>query len=91
MTYRDGEVIGIAPNGTLLQWNADEKAAYNCGETLEQFGIHNLTGTEAQRLYDALPVTATPSEFLCGHGNWGLTEAESKLATHLANIIELES
>lgn len=41
----------------------------------------------ARELYAALPVTASPEEFLQGHGNWGLTEPEHKLAKALAEYI----
>lgn len=39
------------------------------------------------KLYYSLPVTVSPEEFLAGHGNWGLTEKEFKLATKLAKLI----
>ena len=41
----------------------------------------------AQNLYDSLPVTLTPQEFMAGKGCWGLTQNEFKLATRLARII----
>ncbi len=37
--------------------------------------------------YNKLPVTATPEEFMEGHGNWGLTEAEYRKAVRLAEKI----
>ena len=35
-------------------------------------------------IYNALPVTSTPEEFLKGHGNWGLTEQEHDIARFAA-------
>ncbi len=40
-----------------------------------------------QRIYDALPVTATPEEFIAGHGNWGLTESEYTIAMIAADAL----
>lgn len=37
--------------------------------------------------YNALPVTVSPSDFLAGHGNWGLSEAEYLVARRLARAI----
>lgn len=51
MKYRDGEVIGIEPiTGLLIHWNATTKQPYTAGETLAEYGVDNLTGTERQRL-----------------------------------------
>lgn len=45
----------------------------------------------AIQLYDALPTTVPPREFLAGHGNWGLKEHEFKLAEALAKFIAAET
>jgi hypothetical protein len=87
MDYRDGEIIGLNPDGTIIQWNADDQQPYSPGETPEQFGLNNLTAKEARCLYDALPTSASPEDFKAGHGNWGLTEAESILAKALTEVI----
>lgn len=47
--YTDGEVVGVEADGHLVQWSADAGAAYNSGETLEQFGVQNLSDLELQR------------------------------------------
>lgn len=38
--------------------------------------------------YSTLPVTASAEEFVCGVGNWGLTEAEAAVAEGLADAIQ---
>lgn len=38
--------------------------------------------------YSTLPVTASAEEFVCGEGNWGLTEAEAAVAQGLADAIQ---
>lgn len=40
--------------------------------------------------YNSLPITASPGEFLAGHGNWGLEEHEYKVAKILAAAIAAE-
>ena len=47
--YSDGEVLGVDSDGHLVQWNADAEATYNSGETLEKFGVQNLSDLELQR------------------------------------------
>ncbi len=54
-------------------------------KTLANFYLDAL-----QRAYDALPVTSTPNEFILGHGNWGLSEAEYNCAKILADAITSE-
>jgi hypothetical protein len=46
----DGEVLGIDEDGCLVQYDADNGTAYNCGETLDEFGIDNLTQSERDRI-----------------------------------------
>lgn len=48
--FEDGEVIGRETDGTLICWNSVSKERYNCGQTLEQFGLDDLTDKERQRL-----------------------------------------
>jgi len=51
--YDDGEVIGIDADGCLIQWNADDGCAYNCGETLDEFGgVKMLFPGELRRLHE---------------------------------------
>lgn len=58
-------------------------APYVCDEVLGEFGRDAL-----QMAYDNhLPGTATFKEFLAGHGNWGLTEAENALTVRLAKAL----
>ncbi len=40
-----------------------------------------------QRIYAALPVTASPQEFIDGGGNWGLTESEHTVALIAADVL----
>lgn len=40
-----------------------------------------------RRAYNALPVTATPQEFVDRHGNWGLSESEYCAALILADAL----
>jgi len=42
----DGTIIGIHTNGRIIQWNAEHKEGYTCGETVEEFGLDNLTERE---------------------------------------------
>lgn len=46
-----------------------------------------MTKAQARREYVALPTTASPQDFLKGHGNWGLTESQNEMAYKLATII----
>ncbi len=42
----DGQILGIDSDGCLIQWDADAKESYNCGETPEEFGLDNITDDE---------------------------------------------
>lgn len=53
----DGEVINIDSDGCLICWNAETQEPYNCGETREQYGEHNLTDRERHRLSIRLTTT----------------------------------
>lgn len=46
----DGEVLGQDADGGLIQWNATTGAPYNSGQTVEEFGISNLSEAESKRL-----------------------------------------
>lgn len=46
----DGEIIGLDTDGCFIQWSDDEQHSYNCGETPEQFGCHNMTNVEEKRI-----------------------------------------
>lgn len=46
----DGEILALDKDGCIIQWNADEGQIYNCGETIEQFGLKNIYDREAKRL-----------------------------------------
>ena len=48
--YADFEVVGKDNDGSLVCWDAVSKQPYNCGETLDEFGEHNLTPTELKRV-----------------------------------------
>lgn len=50
MKHGYDEVVGIDADGHLIQWDAIKKIRYNSGETLEAFGIENLTPRELQRI-----------------------------------------
>jgi hypothetical protein len=49
-TLADGEVLGLDNDGCVIQWNAEEEATYNSGETPEQFGRDNFTEAELERI-----------------------------------------
>ena len=46
----DGEVLGIDNDGGLICWDAVREERYNCGQTLKQYGMKNLTDREKRRL-----------------------------------------
>jgi len=48
--FNDGEVLGKDADGCLIQWDGEHGTRYNCGETLEQFGVENLTPIEKERV-----------------------------------------
>jgi hypothetical protein len=56
LAYEDGEIIGWSQNSNgeeesyLLCWDAEKMEAYCCGETLYEFGEHNLSIGERKRL-----------------------------------------
>jgi len=46
----DGEVLYVDNDGCIVQWSNEHSRVYNCGETPEEFGLHNLTAKEAARI-----------------------------------------
>lgn len=46
----DGEVLGQDADGGLIQWNATAGAPYNSGQSVEEFGVSNLSEAEMKRL-----------------------------------------
>lgn len=50
MEYRDGEVIGLDNDGSLILFNGDNGQPYNCGEPPEEFGLRNMTEEERKRV-----------------------------------------
>lgn len=46
----DGEVLRVDNDGCLVLWDRDGEVEYNCGETLDDYGDHNLTEVECKRL-----------------------------------------
>lgn len=48
--FNDGEVIGIDNDERLIMWDRQGGVAYNCGETLDDYGDENLTEVECKRL-----------------------------------------
>jgi len=48
--YQDDEVIGLDKNGCVMQWNCGNGMPINSGESLEEFGLHNLREHEISRV-----------------------------------------
>ncbi|CAN7777033.1 hypothetical protein [Caballeronia sp. LjRoot31] len=48
--YQDDEVIGLDKDGCVVQWNSDNGMPANSGESLEEFGLHNLREYEFARV-----------------------------------------
>jgi hypothetical protein len=46
----DGEVLGLDTDGCVIQFNAGDGEAFNCGESLEDWGRHNLQPHEMSRV-----------------------------------------
>jgi hypothetical protein len=47
---KDEEVWGLAYDGQVVQWSAEDRALYACGENVESFGVKNLTPIEIARV-----------------------------------------
>lgn len=56
--YQDEEVIGFDKDGRVMQWDGERGLAYNSGESLDEFGLHNLHEHELTR------VNVTPDTWL---------------------------
>lgn len=48
--YQDDEVIGLDKDGCVVQWNSDDGMPINSGESLAEFGLHNLREHEISRV-----------------------------------------
>lgn len=48
--FMDGEVIGLEQDGSLIQWSDKERQPVTNGQTLEEFGIANLSPIERARV-----------------------------------------
>ncbi|KVV40961.1 hypothetical protein WT27_13650 [Burkholderia territorii] len=48
--YQDEEVIGFDKDGRVMQWDGERGLAYNSGESLDEFGLHNLREHELTRV-----------------------------------------
>lgn len=48
--FADGEVIGMDNDERLILWDGPVATPYNCGETLDEYGVDNLTEVERKRL-----------------------------------------
>ncbi|WP_425953220.1 hypothetical protein [Ralstonia pseudosolanacearum] len=48
--YQDDEVTGLNMDGCVMQWDGDKGLAFNSGESLEEFGLHNLREHELGRV-----------------------------------------
>ena len=44
------EASSISADGGLIQWNATAGAPYNSGQSVEEFGVSNLSEAEMKRL-----------------------------------------
>lgn len=67
----DGEVLGQDADGGLIQWNATAGAPYNSGQSVEEFGVSNLSEAETKRLNlpetqntDRRPIAGDPRLFI---------------------------
>jgi hypothetical protein len=49
-TYDDGEVLCLSSAGAVIQWSGDDNEPYDCGETLYEWGVHNLFDHECARV-----------------------------------------
>jgi hypothetical protein len=49
MVYKDEEVIGVDKRGVITQWYKNI-GQYTSGDTLEEFGVDNLSQIEKKRL-----------------------------------------
>jgi hypothetical protein len=50
INFENGEVLGLGADGGVIQWNGKKRAAYNCGKSLLEWGIHDLRTHELNRV-----------------------------------------
>lgn len=50
---QDGQIVGIDKDGTIIQEH-ERGEPYNSGEGLFEFGIHNITDSEKDKLLIAM-------------------------------------
>lgn len=48
--FKDGEIVGLDNDSCILVFCSEPEQIYNCGETLKDFGINNLTKEELHRV-----------------------------------------
>jgi hypothetical protein len=48
--YQNGEVLGLDRQGRVMEWNECAGIAIDSGQSLEEFGLHNLRGHELARV-----------------------------------------
>lgn len=80
--FFDGEVVGVDSDRHLIQWSADARSTYNSGETLEEFGVTNLSALELQRAQGNLEnCTNRYQVFPMDEGNdqWGVIDMSTQL------------
>ena len=75
----DGEVLGRDADGGLIQWDATAGAPYNSGQSVEEFGLGNLSEPELKRLN---PQFAT--------GNWMHLFGTGSKETRCRIVIDLQ-
>jgi hypothetical protein len=78
--YLDGEVLGIDNDSNVILWDADKEKRYNCGETINQYGINNLTDKEKHRLNLLKTKMLKDNDWDCPHcGGKNNTERPDKV------------
>jgi hypothetical protein len=48
--FEDGEVIGLHADGAVVQWSTADGRCYRSGESLESFGVVNMSARERDRV-----------------------------------------
>ena len=78
--YQDGDVIGIDNDGCVILWDAVKKERYNCGETINQYGLENLTEKERALLNLGNIEMLEDNDWICPHCmNQNNTERPDKI------------
>lgn len=52
--FRDGEVVDLDNDLHVIVWNIEFRCGQNTGDSMADYGLHNMTATEQQRCYAAL-------------------------------------